>query len=42
MSECRRQIHEGTLPNCIYEDEFEMIGDYLERFVHSVGILDNQ
>lgn len=29
--ECRRQIHGGTLPNCIYEDEFDMVGDYLNR-----------
>ena len=27
---CRRRIHEGTLPNCIYEDEFDMVGDYLK------------
>ena len=29
--ECRRRIHGGTLPNCIYEDEFDMVGDYLNR-----------
>jgi 8-oxo-dGTP pyrophosphatase MutT (NUDIX family) len=28
---CRRQIHEGTLPNCIYEDEFDMVGEYLKQ-----------
>ena len=39
FEECRRQIHEGTLPNCIYEDEFEMIGDYLERFCAQRGNL---
>lgn len=27
--ECRRRIHEGSLPNCIYEDEFDMVGQYL-------------
>ncbi len=26
---CRRRIHEGSLPNCIYEDEFDMVGEYL-------------
>ena len=26
----RRRIHEGSLPNCIYEDEFDMVGDYLK------------
>jgi 8-oxo-dGTP diphosphatase len=29
--ECRTRIHEGTLPNCIYEDEFDMVGDYLKQ-----------
>lgn len=29
--ECRRRIRGGTLPNCIYEDEFDMVGDYLNR-----------
>ena len=28
---CRRAIHDKTLPNCIYEDEFEMVGDYLRN-----------
>ena len=28
--ECREAIHAGTLPNCIYEDEFEMVGTYLK------------
>lgn len=27
--ECKRKIHDGTLPNCIYEDEFQMVGEYL-------------
>ena len=27
---CRQAIHDGTLPNCIYEDEFEMVGEYLK------------
>ena len=27
---CREAIHAGTLPNCIYEDEFEMVGAYLK------------
>ena len=27
---CRRRIHEGSLPNCIYEDEFDMVGEYLK------------
>ena len=26
---CRRAICEGTLPNCIYADEFDMVGEYL-------------
>ena len=28
--ECRRAIRGGTLPNCIYEDEFDMVGAYLK------------
>jgi 8-oxo-dGTP diphosphatase len=28
---CRRRIHEGSLPNCIYEDEFDMVGEYLKK-----------
>lgn len=28
---CRRAIREGTLPNCIYADEFDMVGDYLRN-----------
>jgi 8-oxo-dGTP diphosphatase len=28
--ECRRQIREGILPNCIYPDEFDMVGAFLE------------
>ena len=27
--ECRRKIQDGTLDNCIYEDEFHMVGEYL-------------
>ena len=27
---CRRRIHEESLPNCIYEDEFDMVGEYLK------------
>ncbi len=27
--ECLRRIREGSLPNCIYEDEFLMLGEYL-------------
>lgn len=26
---CRRAILDGTLPNCIYPDEFDMVGEYL-------------
>lgn len=26
---CRRGILDGTLPNCIYPDEFDMVGEYL-------------
>lgn len=29
--ECRKKAADGTLPNCIYEDEFQMIGEYLEE-----------
>ena len=28
--ECSRQIREGILPNCIYPDEFDMVGAFLE------------
>lgn len=28
---CRRAIREGTLPNCIYADEFDMVGEYLRK-----------
>ena len=27
---CRKGIREGTLPNCIYEDEFDMVGAFLK------------
>lgn len=30
--ECREQTRNGTLKNCIYEDEFEMIGSYLQQW----------
>ena len=29
--ECRQKVHDGTMPNCIYEDEFRMVGEYLDR-----------
>lgn len=29
--ECQKVVCDGTLPNCIYADEFEMIGRYLDR-----------
>ena len=29
--ECHRRILDGTLPNCIYEDEFRMVGEYLKE-----------
>ena len=29
--ECRRQVENGTLANCIYLDEFRMVGEYLEK-----------
>ena len=28
--ECHRRILDGSLPNCIYEDEFRMVGEYLK------------
>ena len=31
--ECHRQILAGTLPNCIYEDEFRMVGEYLKELL---------
>ena len=27
--ECKKKVAEGTLPNCIYEDEFRMVGEWL-------------
>ena len=33
--ECRQKVHDGTMPNCIYEDEFRMVGEYPDRV--SVG-----
>ena len=29
--ECRQKVHDGTMPNCIYEDEFRMVREYLEK-----------
>lgn len=29
--ECRKQIQDGSIANCIYEDEFRMVGEYLKR-----------
>ena len=29
--ECHRRILDGSLPNCIYEDEFRMVGEYLKE-----------
>ncbi len=29
--ECHRRVSDGTLPNCIYEDEFRMVGEYLKK-----------
>ena len=31
--ECHRRILAGTLPNCIYEDEFRMVGEYLKELL---------
>ena len=28
--ECMRKVADGTLPNCIYEDEFRMVGEWLK------------
>lgn len=30
--ECRKMVKDGTMPNCIYEDELRMIGEYLEIY----------
>lgn len=30
--ECRKRVKDGTMPNCIYEDELRMIGEYLEKY----------
>lgn len=30
--ECRKRVEDGTMPNCIYEDELRMIGEYLEEY----------
>lgn len=30
--ECHRMVLDGTLPNCIYEDEFRMVGEYLKNY----------
>ena len=29
--ECRQKVADGSLPNCIYEDEFRMVGEYLKE-----------
>ena len=29
FEECRKGIVDGTLPNCIYEGEFQMVGKAL-------------
>lgn len=29
--ECMQKVEDGTLPNCIYEDEFRMVGEYLAQ-----------
>lgn len=35
--ECRQKVHDGSLPNCIYEEELEMVGDYLKRTGYMKG-----
>ena len=30
--ESMQKVREGTLPNCIYEDEFRMVGEYLKEY----------
>ena len=27
--ECRKRMEDGTLKNCVYADEFELVGTYL-------------
>ena len=29
--ECLKSVQDGSLPNCIYEDEFRMVREYLEK-----------
>ena len=29
--ECLKGVQDGSLPNCIYEDEFRMVREYLEK-----------
>ena len=28
--ECHQKVKDGTIPHCIYEDEFQMVGEYLK------------
>lgn len=30
--ECMQEVREGTLSNCIYEEEFRMVGEYLKEY----------
>ena len=30
--ECMQEVQEGTLANCIYEEEFRMVGEYLKEY----------
>ena len=29
--ECMARVLDGSLPNCIYPDEFRMVGEYLKK-----------
>lgn len=31
FEECRWAVREGTLPNCIYEDELDLVGEFLKN-----------
>lgn len=31
--ECRQKVHDGTIDHCIYEDEFRMVGEYLNSSI---------
>ncbi len=35
--ECMERVLDGSLPNCIYPDEFQMVGDYLKSRGHGRG-----